>query len=75
MEGVDNLNSLYMGETVKARVMFTCRHEVKEELADWAKGENRTISNLVETLVEEALAARKAKSLKTAKGKGQKEDK
>lgn len=47
-----------MGETKKAKVMFTCEHEVKEKLANWAKSENRTVSNLVETLVMDALAAK-----------------
>lgn len=49
-----------MGVTRKARVMFTCEHKVKDCLAEWAESENRTVSNLVETLVEEALAARGA---------------
>jgi hypothetical protein len=65
-----------MGVTRKARVMFTCEHKVKDCLAEWAESENRTVSNLVETLVEEALAARGALPKKeppasgTAGGKG-----
>ncbi len=38
--------------------MFTCEHEVKDRLTEWAKSENRTVSNLIETMVIEALAAR-----------------
>jgi hypothetical protein len=62
--------------------MFTCEHKVKDCLAEWAESENRTVSNLVETLVEEALAARGALPKKepptpTAtgrKGRGKKDD-
>jgi hypothetical protein len=57
-----------MGVTRKARVMFTCEHEVKDELSEWADSENRTISNLVETLVQEALASRKQQSTTPASG-------
>lgn len=46
------------GATRKARVMFTCEHEVKNSLEAWAESENRTVSNLVETLIEEVLATR-----------------
>lgn len=48
-----------MGATKKAKVTFTCEHEMKDYLSEWADTENRTMSNLVETLVEEAIAARK----------------
>lgn len=44
-----------MGVTKKAKVMFTCEHEVKDKLTEWAKQEKRTVSNLVEKLVTEAL--------------------
>lgn len=47
-----------MGVTKKAKVTFTCESEIKEYLAQWADVENRTLSNLVETLVTEAIAAR-----------------
>jgi hypothetical protein len=47
-----------MGATKKAKVTFTCEHEMKDYLSEWANTENRTISNLVETLVGEAIAAR-----------------
>jgi len=48
-----------MGATKKAKVTFTCEHEMKDYLSEWADTENRTMSNLVETLVGEAIAARK----------------
>jgi hypothetical protein len=57
-----------MGVTRKARVMFTCEHEVKDELSEWAESENRTVSNLIETLVQEALAVRKQQSTTPAFG-------
>jgi hypothetical protein len=47
-----------MGVTKKAKVMFTCEHDIKDLLTQWAKSENRTVSNLVETLVIDALAGR-----------------
>ncbi len=46
--------------TKRPRVMFTCNDATKDYLDDWAKAENRTISNLVETLVVEAITAREA---------------
>jgi hypothetical protein len=44
-----------MGQTKKAKVMFTCDHKVKEDLGKWASSERRTVSNLVEGVVTEAL--------------------
>ena len=46
-----------MGATKKAKVMFTCEHDIKEKLTQWAKSQNRTVSNLVETLVIDALTS------------------
>ena len=46
------------GATRKARVMFTCEHEIKNCLETWADSENRTVSNLVETLIVDALIAK-----------------
>jgi len=46
------------GATRKARVMFTCEHEIKNCLEIWADSENRTVSNLVETLIVDALIAK-----------------
>jgi len=70
-----------MGVTKKAKVTFTCESETKDCLQEWASAENRTLSNLVETLVTEAIAARQrqaqqsetpAPELSTgAKGKGE----
>ena len=64
-----------MGATKKAKVTFTCEFAMKDYLSEWADAENRTISNLVETLVGEAIAARKAhdppaSGSSTSKGKG-----
>jgi hypothetical protein len=47
-----------MGATKKAKVTFTCEHTMKDYLSEWADSENRTISNLVETLIGEAIAAK-----------------
>jgi hypothetical protein len=44
-----------MAATKKAKVMFTCEQETKEKLTKWANEEKRTVSNLVELLVTEAL--------------------
>jgi len=45
-----------MSKTKKSQVMFTSTHEVKDFLSKWATKENRTVSNLVETLVIDPLA-------------------
>jgi hypothetical protein len=39
--------------------MFICDDTTKSYLEEWAEAENRTVSNLVETLVQEAIAVRK----------------
>jgi hypothetical protein len=39
--------------------MFICEQEVKDFLEEWASSENRTVSNLVETLVTDAIAIKK----------------
>lgn len=51
-----------MGVTKKAKIMFTCEHDLKERLSELAKSQNRTVSNLVETLVIEALTANETKA-------------
>jgi hypothetical protein len=66
-----------MGVTKKAKVTFTCEFTMKDYLGEWAGAENRTISNLVETLVGEAIAARNAQQNETpttssGKGRGKK---
>ena len=38
--------------------MFTCEFEIKDQLTELAKSQNRTVSNLVETLVIEALTTK-----------------
>ena len=45
-----------MSKNKKAQVMFTSRHEVKDFLSKWTTRVNRTVSNLVETLVIDPLA-------------------
>lgn len=47
-----------MGATKKAKVTFTCTDEIKGNLEVWAELENRTVSNLVEKLVMDAIAAK-----------------
>jgi hypothetical protein len=67
-----------MGQTKKAKVMFTCEWETKDFLTKWANAENRTLSNLVETLITEAIATKQAQQSETpapepstgGKGKG-----
>ena len=51
-----------MSKTKKAQVMFTCTHEVKDILTKRATKENRTVSNLVETLVVDAIALEEDKA-------------
>lgn len=38
--------------------MFICEQEVKTFLEQWASSENRTMSNLVETIVTDAVVAK-----------------
>ena len=42
------------------KINFTCEPEDKEYLKDWANREGRTLSNLVERIVKEAIAKDKA---------------
>jgi hypothetical protein len=48
-----------MGTNKKVKITFTCSPELKEDLQKWADSENRTLSNLVETLSETAVTNRK----------------
>jgi hypothetical protein len=48
-----------MGTNKKVKITFTCSPELKEELQQWADSENRTLSNLVETLSEKAVTEQK----------------
>jgi hypothetical protein len=49
------LEAIDMGETLKERVMFTAPIGTKEKLKAWAETERRTISNLCEGVILEAL--------------------
>ncbi|MDF5716813.1 MAG: hypothetical protein PUP93_23830 [Rhizonema sp. NSF051] len=41
--------------TRRPRIAFICDDEVKEILEEWATDENRTVSNLVESIVLDAI--------------------
>ena len=56
-----------MGVTKKAKETFTCTFETKEYLGEWSAEDRRTISNLVEGLVEEAIVTRKKTKAKADK--------
>lgn len=47
--------------TQKATVYFTCQPDIKAALQEWADDEGRSLSNLVERLVQSALAEKKKK--------------
>ena len=51
-----------MAQTKRAKITFVCDHEVRAQLDDWAAAENRSVSNLVETLITEVLAERPVNS-------------
>lgn len=53
--------------TEKNRVMFLCDDQTKKDLKEWAEAENRSISNLVETIIVSAIAERKSKREEKAK--------
>ncbi|AFZ28297.1 hypothetical protein Cylst_6518 (plasmid) [Cylindrospermum stagnale PCC 7417] len=44
----------------KPRIMFTCSEETKQVLEEWSEDEGRTMSNLVERIVVDAIANRNA---------------
>ncbi|MBW4607790.1 MAG: hypothetical protein KME22_11315 [Hassallia sp. WJT32-NPBG1] len=50
--------------TSKAKVTFTCSPELKEKLQEWADSENRTLSNLVELIAQQAVTHHEKKSSK-----------
>jgi hypothetical protein len=52
--------------------MFICDQEVKDYLENWANAENRTVSNLVETIVVETITGRKQNELPDASTAGNK---
>jgi predicted transcriptional regulator len=41
--------------TSKAKVTFTCSPELKNKLQQWADNESRTLSNLCELVMQQAL--------------------
>lgn len=47
-----------MGQTKKAKITFTCTQEARNFLENWAAAERRTISNLVEGVVEDAISVK-----------------
>ena len=47
--------------TKKPKVSIYLPPELKTELNDWAEEENRSVSNLVETVIKEAIATRQLK--------------
>ena len=53
-----------MAETIKDRVMFTAPQGAKDRLKAWAESERRTISNLCEKVVMEALEQWEATQVK-----------
>lgn len=53
-----------MAETLKDRVMFTAPQGAKDRLKAWAESERRTISNLCEKVVLEALEQWEANQVK-----------
>jgi hypothetical protein len=57
--------------TRRPRVAFICDEDVKGILEEWATDENRTVSNLVESIVLEAIkrAGRERKENKKDKNK------
>ncbi|BBD63430.1 hypothetical protein NIES2109_62800 (plasmid) [Nostoc sp. HK-01] len=48
----------------KPRIMFSCSEDTKEDLESWAEDEGRSISNLIERIVMDAIAKRKNKTRK-----------
>lgn len=54
-----------MMATRRPRIMFTCSEETKQTLELWSEEEGRTVSNLVERIVIEAIAAKQAKKNKS----------
>lgn len=53
-----------MGTNKKVKITFTCSPDLKDDLQRWADSENRTLSNLVETLSETAVTERKQNQTK-----------
>jgi molybdopterin-guanine dinucleotide biosynthesis protein A len=48
----------------RPRLAFICDQDVKEELESWAKEENRTLSNLIESICKKAITDKKQNTLR-----------
>lgn len=59
--------------TKKPKVSIYLPPELKEELDTWAEEENRSVSNLVETMIRDAITTRRKKS-KSSQSKGPDEE-
>ncbi|AFZ56414.1 hypothetical protein Anacy_0835 [Anabaena cylindrica PCC 7122] len=55
-----------MGQTKKAKITFTCSHELREELESIANVEDRTLSNLVERIITRAVKSYKPQDQKAS---------
>jgi len=49
-----------MGVSRRPQVAFICNPETKTFLEEWASSENRTVSNLVETVVTDAITEKQS---------------
>ncbi len=65
-----------MGDGRTEKVTFTCTPDLKESLIEWAARERRSLSNLVEGIVTEAMEAQQNDEPPTSgsggKGRGKK---
>ena len=62
-----------MGDGRTEKVTFTCTPDLKEFLIEWAAKERRSLSNLVEGIVTEAVEVQRNENppiSSTSKGKG-----
>ncbi len=57
----NNATQMPQGKHKRPRINFGLSDQSKAELEEWAQTENRTVSNLVETIIELALAERRNK--------------
>jgi hypothetical protein len=46
--------------TRRPRVAFICNEETKDFIEEWAKAERRSVSNLIESIVEDAVTVKKS---------------
>ncbi len=59
-----------MGDGRTEKVTFTCTPDLKEFLIEWAAKERRSLSNLVEGIVTEAVEVQQNSTPATPGGKG-----